>query len=143
MAPFAGYTTTVEATKTAGDITGMLAKAGARRIMTEYTADGRPEGMSFEITTKLGIQAFTLPIKVKAVHAVLKRQNLQPRYQSLEHAERVAWRAAHDWLKSQLSMIEAELISLDEVMFPWMIGAGGNTMHEAYVEQRTKALEQG
>lgn len=139
--PFAGYTTTVEAAKSAGDVTAMLAKAGARRIMTEYTNDGRPEGMSFEINTKLGTQGFTLPIKTKAVHAVLKRQNLQPRYQTLEHAERVAWRVAHDWLKSQLSLIEAELVSLDEVMFPWMIGAGGETMHETYVEQRLKALE--
>ena len=143
MAPFAGYTTTVEAVKTAGDITTMLAKAGARRIMTEYTTDGRPEGISFEIPTTLGIQGFALPVKIKAVHAVLKRQSLQPRYQTLEHAERVAWRVAHDWLRNQLALIEAEMVTLDEVMFPWMIAAGGGTMHDSYVEQRTKALEQG
>lgn len=139
--PFAGYTTTVEAVKTAGDVTAMLASAGARRIMTEYTSTGRPEGMSFEIETKYGVQAFTLPIKTKAVHAVLKRQKLQPRYQTIEHAERVAWRVAHDWLRNQLALIEAEMVSLDEVMFPWMIGSGGQTMHSLFVQNSLGQLE--
>lgn len=137
---FAGYSTTVEAAKTAGDIVTMLAKAGARRVRTEYTSDGRPEGISFEIATQYGVQAFTLPVRVKAVHAVLNRQGLQPRYATLEHAEKVAWRVAHDWLKSQLALIEAEMVSLDEVMWPWMIGTGGQTAYEAYAE-RQKALE--
>lgn len=138
--PIANYTTDVNPSKTAGDITAMLAKAGATRIMTEYGTDGRVTGMSFEIDTKIGPQGFTLPVHPQRVQAVLKRQRVTPKYQTIEHAEKVAWRIAHEWLRAQLAIIESEMLSLDEVMFPWMLGPGGETVHDIYIDHGLKAL---
>lgn len=138
--PIDSYSTDVDASRTAGDISALLAKAGARRIMTEYGTDGRATGMTFEIETKIGLQVFNLPIKAHAVQAVLKRQKVTPKYQTIEQAERVAWRIALVWLRAQLALIETETISLDEVMFPWMLTPGGESMHQAFIDHGLKAL---
>lgn len=140
MSPIAGYTTSVATAKTAATVAGMLAARGASRVMTEYGDGGSVRGLSFEIRTEYGVRGFSLPIRTEGVLATLKRDRVEKRYLTMEHAEKVAWRVVHDWLKAQLAMIDAGTTSMDEVMFPWMIGGNGSTMHEVYVSQQ-KAIE--
>lgn len=52
----------------------------------------------------------------------LKRDRVEKRYLTLEQANRVAWRIAHDWLRAQLAIIDAGMVTLPEVMFPYLIG---------------------
>lgn len=139
MSPIAGYTTSVDASKTAAEVSGMLAKRGASRIMTEYGAGGRATGLSFEIRAEYGLRGFELPIRAEGVLATLKRDGAEKRYLTIEHAEKIAWRLVRDWLRAQLAMIDAGSVALDEVFFPWMIGGSG-TMHAVYVSQQ-KAIE--
>lgn len=139
--PIDGYTTTVDAAQTAGEISGLLAKAGARSVMTEYSSNGRPSGMSFLIQTEYGERAFSLPIRVDGVLATLKRDRVAPKYQTPEHAEKVAWRVAKVWLRAQLALIDAGQTSLAEIMFPWMLQGAGQEGAYAWYVSKQKAIE--
>ncbi|KTR95365.1 hypothetical protein NS220_06060 [Microbacterium testaceum] len=134
--PIAGYTTTVDASKTANEITGMLAKRGAARVTTDYDQQGNATGLSFELRTEVGVRAFALPIRAEGVLATLKRDRAEKRYLTLHQAERVAWRLVRDWLRAQLALIDAGSVSLDEIFFPWMVAPSGGTMHALFVEQQ-------
>jgi hypothetical protein len=138
--PIAGYSTTVDAAKTAAEVSAMLAKRGASRIMTEYGDGGRATGLSFEIRAEYGVRGFELPIRAQGVLETLKRDRAEKRYLTIEQAEKVAWRLVRDWLRAQLALIDAGSVSLDEVFFPWMIAGERGTMHEIYVSQQ-KAIE--
>lgn len=134
--PIAGYTTSVDAAKTANEITAMLAKRGAARVTTDYDQQGNATGLSSELRTDVGTREFALPIRAEGVLATLKRDRAEKRYLTLQQAERVAWRLVRDWLRAQLALIDAGSVSLDEIFFPWMVAPSGGTMHALFVEQQ-------
>ncbi|MDQ1174195.1 hypothetical protein QE430_002502 [Microbacterium testaceum] len=134
--PIAGYTTSVDAAKTANEITAMLAKRGAARVTTDYDQQGNATGLSFELRTDVGTREFALPIRAEGVLATLKRDRAEKRYLTIQQAERVAWRLVRDWLRAQLALIDAGSVSLDEIFFPWMVAPSGGTMHALFVEQQ-------
>lgn len=140
--PILNYTTEVAASRTVGQIQDILAKAGAAQILAEYDR-GRVIALSFTVITPTGPQAFTLPVRPEQVRAVLLRQKVQPRYQTLEHAERVGWRIVLDWIKAQLAIIQTEMVTLDEVMLPYMRTDDGSTMYDRYLEHGQRLLEAG
>lgn len=140
--PIAAYTTTVTVESSLRKITDMLAKAGANTITTDWELSGITTGLSFGIQTEFGWIPFRLPIRVDGVQATLKRDKVPPRYQTKEHAARVAWRIAHDWLRAQLALIDAGMTTLPEVMFPYAIVGNDTTAFEHYVSQQ-RAIEAG
>jgi hypothetical protein len=134
--PLLNYTTTVPVRRTAGEVQALLVEAGARRIMTEYDEAGRADGVAFTIHTGYGERSFLLPVNAGRVESVLKRQRVAPRYSTPEHAERVAWRIIKDWLEAQLAIIRTEMVTLDQVMLPYMATDGGQTMYERYLDSQ-------
>jgi hypothetical protein len=130
--PLLNYTTTVAVSRTIGQVQALLVEAGARRIMTEYDDVGHATGVAFTIQTVSGDRSFSLPVTAGRVQAVLQRERVQPRYATPEHAERVAWRIVKDWLEAQLAIIHTEMVTLDQVMLPYMVSEGGRTMYELY-----------
>jgi hypothetical protein len=130
------YTTTVPVTRTIGQVQGLLVEAGARSIVSDYDEAGRPVGIRFVVETFNGPRGFTLPINASRVEAVLKRQKVPPRYLTPEHAERVAWRIVKDWLEAQLAIIRTEMVTLDQVMLPYMHTTGGPTVYELYLTEQ-------
>lgn len=133
--PLLNYTTSVAASRSIGQLQNLLIKAGARAIMSEYGDDGTPSGVSFAIETPYGLRHFMLPIHVDKVQAVLVRQKVTPRFQEKEHAERVAWRILKDWVESQLAIIETEMVTLDQVMLPYMQTRDG-TVYQLIVKNQ-------
>jgi hypothetical protein len=131
------YTTTVPTSRTIGQVQGLLVEAGARQVMTAYDPVGRATGMAFVVETVLGPRHFTLPVRTEAVEAVLKRdRKVPPRLKTPEQAERVAWRIVKDWLEAQLAIIRTEMVTLDQVMLPYMTNAEGRTVFELYRDQQ-------
>ncbi len=130
------YTTGVAASRTIGQVHSLLVETGARRIMTEYDEVARATGVAFTITTGHGERSFLLPVNAERVEAVLKRQRVERRYQTPEHAERVAWRIVKDWLEAQLAIIRTEMVTLDQIMLPYMASGDGRTMWELYRDQQ-------
>jgi hypothetical protein len=127
------YTTQISVDKTLGQVTAMLVRAGARQVMTEYDESGAPSGLTFSVSTALGVRGFTLPVRAKAIERLLETQR-ESRYKGVEQSHRVAWRIIKDWLEAQLALIETEMVTFDQVMLPYMRTLEGRTMYDAYVE---------
>jgi hypothetical protein len=133
--PILNYTTSIAASKTAGEVQGLLAAHGARQIVTEFADGGEITGMKFSMRTEFGERGFSMPVRTDGVLAAMTADKSIPRSKcSREQAQRVAWRIAKDWLAVQLALIDAGLASLEEVMLPYMLGSGGHTAFETYRE---------
>ena len=81
------------------------------------------------IDTPFGTRGIRLPANVDAVHKVLIRQKIKC---DREQAERVAWRIVKDWVEAQMAILESEMVQMEEIFLPYMIGASGQTFFEAY-----------
>lgn len=134
--PLLNYTTSVPVRRTIGVVQGLLVEAGARAVSTAYDEVGRPTGIAFQVQTAYGPRTFQLPVNAQRVEGVLRRDKVPPKYQTPEHAERVAWRILKDWLEAQLAIIRAETATLDQVMLPYMVGDNGRTVYELYRDQQ-------
>ena len=136
MSPLLNYTTKINANKTVGEMQTMLAKAGASSVQAVYD-EGRPSGLGFTIPTTHGIRSFLLPANVGAVFAVLQKDIKVPMGLKMpEHAERVAWRILKDWLEAQLAIIESQMVTLDQVMLPYMTDESGRTVYDLYASRQ-------
>lgn len=142
--PLLNYTTQVPVTRTIGQVQALLVESGARAIATNYDEVGQPTGIAFQVQTAMGMRGFALPVNARRVEAVLGRdKRVERRYRTPEQAERVAWRIVKDWLEAQLAIIRTEMVTLDQVMLPYMQAEiGGRTFYELYVDQQL-SLEAG
>jgi hypothetical protein len=132
--PIANYTTDVAVEKTMGEVVGALQRRGVTRISTMYEDDGSPKGIAFTLKLPYGLFDFELPVRTEGVLRALKRDKVQPRYQTPEHAAKVAWRIAAEWLRAQSALIDAELVTMEEVMLPYMIANGrGQTTYDLFL----------
>lgn len=141
------YTTSVEASKTLGEIMGLLAGAGAQKLQVDYQA-GQPVGIQFLIATRFGDRGFQLPANVDRVWKVLSRQyeqgRVQRRFTTKEQAARVAWRIVKDWLEVQLALIEAGMVDLEEVFLPYLLDdQSGQTLYQLMQGRQFRALPPG
>lgn len=144
--PLKNYTTRVPVEQTMGQIQGLLARMGARRISIEYGSVREPSAVEFSIATPHGERHFALPARIDAIHELLKaehaKRRIDLRYASRQHAAAVGWRLVKDWLEAQLAFLEAEMHSFDEVMLPWLLVDGRHTAYELF-ESRGLALPPG
>jgi hypothetical protein len=139
------YTTSISPAQTVGECQHILAGAGANAVGVEY-ADGDPVGLTFRLDTPHGRRDFTLPVNVDGMQRVLAKaeaagQLLAKRAKgsqsSREQARRVAWRVIKDWLEANLALIAAQMVTLDEIMLPYLHVAGDKTLMQAYRERES------
>lgn len=138
--PLLNYTTRVSPEKTLAEIQRRLAAHGARGVMVAYGPDRVAEGVAFVVPTAFGDRSFRLPARAEAVERTLKDQHrrgkVPRRYVTREQAARVAWRIVKDWLEAQLAIVESGMVTLDEVMLPYMLNGRDQTCYQALVEAR-------
>lgn len=135
------YTTTIAVEKTVGEIQRLLAKNGARSIQLDFDAEGEPIALAFQVETKVGVVGYRLPANIDAIHRVLTQQHqrgaVQRRFVTREQAGRVGWRILKDWVEAQMALLETGMVSLDELMLPWMIaGKQGETFYQLFASQQ-------
>jgi len=131
--PILNYTTTIDVEKTMGEINRALARRGVTRISTLYDEQGVAAGLAFTMKTDYGLRDFELPVRTEGVLAAMKADAaIKPAQKTAAQAARVAWRIAKDWLEAQSALIDAQLATLDEVMLPYMVDGGGQTMYAVY-----------
>lgn len=135
MSPIANYTTTVSTERTLVEVQKMLAKAGARRVLTEFDSEGHIAGLSFQVDIGGQPVGFRLPANTEGVARALEAQRVSTSYLRPEHVRRVAWRIIRDWLRAQFALIEAQQATLAQVMLPYAITPTGRTLAEE-VEER-------
>lgn len=131
--PLLNYTTTIAVDKTVGEIQKILAVAGAKSIQVDYTS-GFPAAVAFFIDTPFGERSYVLPANVEGVWQTLHQQNRKGRVPSRlvtrEQAARVAWRIIKDWTAAQMAIIQAGMVTIDQVMLPYM-QVGNQSLYEA------------
>ena len=123
------YTTEVDVYKSLGEIQGELAKHGARQIMVEYDGVGEPIGVTFTVDTPVGRRGFALPANIDGVMAVFQRQRVSA---DRKQAVRTGWRNIRDWVLAQMAIIEAGMVSMEEVFLPYLTDGRGNTLYGLY-----------
>lgn len=132
------YTSTVSTSKSIGEIQGALAEHGATRIVTQYN-NKLPIGIMFEIETPVGLRVFSVPANIDGVRNVMERQRVKA---DNGQAERTAWRNVRDWVLAQMAIIEAGMVQMEEVFFPYMTDGKGRTVYQLY-QGGVLALEGG
>lgn len=130
------YTTVVAADKTAAEVQRILARGRARAVATQYDENGRPTAIGFEVMTPYGPRSFLLPVNAEKVFAVMCRDKVPHRYRTTAQAERVAWRILKDWIEAQLAIVSTEMVTLEQVMLPYMQTGDGSTVYERYEARR-------
>ena len=139
MMAIKNFTTDVPVNRTVSEIHLMLADHGAKRILFDYSDDGKVNAISFTISTPYGEQAIKLPANAERVRAVLheqknstKNRSRTPIDDSQDQAERVAWRIVKDWLAAQLAILETEMVTVQQVFLPYFLDGQGRTLYEVY-----------
>lgn len=130
------YTTSIRTEATIGEIQGMLARAGATAILTDFDGAGNPVKLSFRLKTGFGELAFVLPADPKPVLDVLSSQaragKIPKRYiGDLGQARRVGWRIVKTWLEAQLAIIQTRMVTFEQVFLPYAQNPEtGQTLYE-------------
>jgi hypothetical protein len=135
------YTTSVAAYRTITSIQAYLHRTGVQQVSTILDGDGRTTGITFTMSLPYGVRTFAIPVRIDGVLALLRAADVPPRYQSEEHAERVAWRLALAWLEVQATLIDAGMATLDEIFTPWMLDSNGETFYQAIVARGREEIQ--
>lgn len=81
---------------------------------------GTITGLSFLIDTGLQQVPVRLPVKVDECLRVLKKEKREnPRKQikdTMDQAERVAWRILKDWVEAQMALLDIEMVKFEEII---------------------------
>lgn len=123
------YSTVVPASKSIGEISGLLVEHGAKRISQIIGGDRKVKGVEFEIEVREFPVQFALPANVDGCFGVLMREDpwhnrkgkTIEAYRAFmrERAEWVSWRTLCMWLRAQLAIIETGQVTMDQVMMPF------------------------
>ena len=134
--PLLNYTTKIPAAQSFAEIVAMVHSHGAKRVLSDYGDDGEPEAISFAIETSSGLRTFRLPAEpYRCLAVMLKNREIyktsHQKTPDLAQAQRVAWRIIRDWLASQLALIQTGMVSLPQVMLPYLVVTPeGGTLYE-------------
>jgi hypothetical protein len=141
--PILNYTTSTPVDRTVGQVQRILITAGARRFGIDYDDDGLPVAFSFLIRTRWGDRGFVLPVDVDAVFAVLTRQYSAGKMKQAhvgkptrDQAARVGWRILKDWVEAQMAIIETEMVTLDQVLLPYLTVETGKSLYQIMTERQ-------
>lgn len=138
------YTTEKPAEQTIGEIQRMLSDHGVTAMMTEY--DGRNvSAVSFKMLIEGKPMAFKMPCNWRAVKGIFEEDQKirNTKLNSDEQAIRVAWRIIHTWVKSQLALVEVNMVTIPEVFLPYAIMKNGRTLAEHITENPNFLLGDG
>ena len=132
--PLLDYTTSVPVSRTIAQVEAKLVEHGARAVIKEWDERGRVKALAFNIKMPNGELPIRLPIDAAATFRVLERQyynrEIPRRYVNEDHAYRVAWRIIKDWVESQMSLLETEMVKMEQIFLPYVITPGGQTIYQ-------------
>lgn len=137
--PISNYTTKIQPDTTIGEISRMLSRFGATRIITDYH-DGEVKSLQFMLQVKGTMIFFQLPANAEGVLKTLERDKAPRQYRTVDQARRVAWRIIRDWIESQLAIVDAGQAQMAEVFLPYAIAQDGQTLYQQLEKGNLKLL---
>ena len=126
------YTTKVPAVQTVGEIQGILAAHGARKVMMDYD-DGKVIAVTFALQVGGALQGYRLDARPHGVIAAMAKDRLRC---GETQAENIAWRNVKDWIAAQIALVETEQATMEELFLPMMTGKNGETLYEVFQSGR-------
>lgn len=128
-------TTKISAARTAGEIQEKLAASGAEAVQIEYDTAREAAALGFRITRAGTPLHYRLPVRWRAVHALMQRDKAGKRNSRIKideaQSKRVAWRQILRWVEAQLALIDTNIVELPEVFLPYMqVDAEGTTFYQ-------------
>ena len=141
--PLLNYTTQIEASKTVGQIHGILVAHGAQAVLTNYDTQGQIVSLSFEVATPHGIAHIQLPVDPEAVLRVMMRgdSRVPKRLVNQTQATRIAWRIVKDWVEAQMAILETEMVKMEQIFLPYIQTQNGQTLFQVF--ESRKMLTEG
>lgn len=134
------YTTKIPAVQTVGEISGILAAHGARKVMLDYDETGKVTAVTFALPFRDSLLGFRMDAKVSGVMAAMAKEGRKCEWQQ---AENIAWRNVKDWITAQIAMVESEQATMDELFLPMLLDDQKNkTLYQVFQEGRL-ALDSG
>lgn len=131
------YTSEVAAEKSLAKIEKLLVSAGARKIMKDYSPNEQPCSITFQLPIKGKMVSYRLTAKLEELYNHFTSQYVRPTTKSLQNsldqAERTAWKIISDWVEIQLTMIELNQGKTDELFLPFMHN-GHSSFYEVLIE---------
>lgn len=137
---FLNYTSKVPAMQSIAEISQMLAKFGAQKIMHDYDEQGKIKALSFALQLEENLIFFRLPTEwrpVQQIIAEIRKGNTKLSRDVLteDHAYNVAWRVVKDWIEAQLALLETKMVTLPQLFLPYAVTADGSTLYERIAQQ--------
>lgn len=143
------YTTEIPAHRSIEQIQRLLAEAGATGVAMNYKKDGsgQIESLFFKIMIEKKEMPFKLPARPeKAYNALFENVRYSDQHEESrrKRALNVAWRIVKDWLEIQLTFIKLKQADAGEVLLPYLLVDGENTLYEVHKKtQFTNLLPSG
>ncbi len=140
-------TTKIEVGVTIADIEKKLIQFGATHIhktIDQYS--GRYKELSFVLHDNGKDYPYKLPINVEGVYKIIcemKDYKYKTQDQNEKRAYKVAWRMMKDWLHAQLSIVQANQVSMSEIMLPYLMIDDKNTLREVFTSGQLQNLLPG
>jgi len=137
-------TTTVPASKTFGEVTQLLADAGASRMVQEYK-NGRIVGMKFALLREGQEIPFILPLRTEPILRELQKSRPPGNREKFlrqdeDAAIRIAWRQIYRWLEAQFALINLGMSEAAEVFLPYVQIQPNRTMFDEFRDSGLKML---
>lgn len=127
------YSTKISVSKTIGEISEILGKAGATSISTQYEKN-IPSALFFCIEVSGAPINFKLPANWLGVAKCIREDQSIPRAfkNDDDQARRTAWRIIKDWVEAQMALIESGQAELAEVFLPYAVMNTGRTLFQKF-----------
>jgi len=135
-------TTKISVPKTIGEIQGLLAEAGAQKIMIDYS-DNEPVSIVFGMEVDGVLLSFKLPTRIDNLfnHLKSKRKKYdnETDLKDLDQARMIGWRQVLKWIQAQLALINIGMVKTEEVFLPYLFD-GKKTVFEIFQDNGFKQI---
>lgn len=137
------YTTSIDADKSAQEISKCLSTHGAKAVLTEYDDAGEyVSAISFHLRVGEQQMSFRLPADWKPVLTIIENDSKVPRrLKTREQAVRISWRIIKDWVEAQMALVETRMVQTQDVFLPYAILPNGKTLLENIKENPQLLLQ--
>ena len=127
--------TTVEVSKTVGEISACLQAIGAMSITSTFK-NMRISGVTWAMLWNGKQVHFKMPARVEPVFGIMRkrrgRMSERDTNRLMEQAERVAWRQLLRWIQAQTALIETQMVKPTEPFVGYAVTPDGRTMHDSF-----------
>lgn len=134
-------TTRISPDRTVSEIQNILSSHGANAVLLDFE-NKQVASISFKYSVD-GLEVpFRLPCRWKMLESKLKQSGKRPRSDDTfeNWARRVAWRQILRWVEAQMALTETDMVTVQEVFFPYIQCGNGKTMYEFAENKGFKGL---